>query len=371
MAAVGVRPMMDVMWTTSVQQDDPYNCDGGNQPRCLLKDGRPNTTIPPSVRRNLRRDLISAVLSTGPVGIGDGVGFTDVELLAPALRNDSRILKPAHMALKLDGWYVNGPFAGQSIWTAVSAPARDVDARSDRRADSRALLIGPAGATAGHWWWTILTTRVAAAIKPLEMEDLWPQPPAGASFLVSESFGFPTKAVVCVDGAVASSCLAPWNADQPLNISAPDLYPHGVPAGGVSGLETLAYRLLNAAPVLGPGWVLLGDTEKFVPASPQRLLVGKLLTPGEHPPPPAGDSLDERELFLDSGLCFAVTGSKGEKVAIAVVVPAPSSSRSPLQAALAGRVHRVRVTIGPSGVSQIRCTIADGCAAMETQSYLV
>ena len=82
---------MDVLWTTSIQPGDPYNC------------GIPCTDAlaPPSVRMNLQRDLIS-IVATLTVGIGDLIGGTAPKLLSTVLRDDEVILKAAHPFLRME-----------------------------------------------------------------------------------------------------------------------------------------------------------------------------------------------------------------------------------------------------------------------------
>jgi hypothetical protein len=70
LAPLGVRPFTDVLWTTATQSDDPRWGVGATRPTVL-------------------HDLIVATLSAGPIGFGDLVNHTDVQLLGLALRGDS------------------------------------------------------------------------------------------------------------------------------------------------------------------------------------------------------------------------------------------------------------------------------------------
>lgn len=117
LASLNIRPMMDVLWTTPIQPGDPYNC------------GIPckNALGPPSVRMNLMRDLVLAVLTAGPVGIGDVIGGTDVKLLTTALRADSVILKPAHPFLRLEKYYAQES-QKEMLWVAASVPGTGASA---------------------------------------------------------------------------------------------------------------------------------------------------------------------------------------------------------------------------------------------------
>ena len=171
MAALHIRPMMDVLWSTSVQPGDPYSASLDS----------------PSLRLNLQRDLALAVLSAGLVGIGDMVGGTDPVLLATALRADSVVLKPAHPLLRLERFYA-GADAGM-LWAAASVPARSASAALDRRANSLARLT-PLGSSnesaAAVWWFSLLATAVTPTFSaPLAPRDLFPPPPPGAAFIAA------------------------------------------------------------------------------------------------------------------------------------------------------------------------------------------
>jgi hypothetical protein len=72
--ALGLAPNKDVLWSTSVQPDNPY---GENA----------KETVPD-------RAILIATLSTGPVGIGDAVNLINVERIMKCCRQDGSILKP-------------------------------------------------------------------------------------------------------------------------------------------------------------------------------------------------------------------------------------------------------------------------------------
>ena len=72
--ALGLAPNKDVLWSTSVQPDNPY---GEN-----AKETFPD------------RAILIATLSTGPVGIGDAVNLTNVSRIMRCCRQDGLILKP-------------------------------------------------------------------------------------------------------------------------------------------------------------------------------------------------------------------------------------------------------------------------------------
>jgi hypothetical protein len=72
--ALGLAPNKDVLWSTSVQPDNPYS----ENAKEILPD----------------RAILIATLSTGPVGIGDAVNLTNVSRIMRCCRQDGLILKP-------------------------------------------------------------------------------------------------------------------------------------------------------------------------------------------------------------------------------------------------------------------------------------
>lgn len=90
LSALHIRPMMDVLWTSSIESEDPYTT------KCCGPNDLPSSVN--SHRTDLTKDLVIATLTAGPVGIGDKIGSTNVSLLMPALRSkeDAVILKPTH-----------------------------------------------------------------------------------------------------------------------------------------------------------------------------------------------------------------------------------------------------------------------------------
>jgi hypothetical protein len=72
--AIGIAPFKDVLWSTSMQPGSPY----GSSAIEVLPD----------------RQILAATLSTGPVAVGDGINFTNVERIMKCCRQDGLILKP-------------------------------------------------------------------------------------------------------------------------------------------------------------------------------------------------------------------------------------------------------------------------------------
>ena len=337
--AVGMRPMVDVLWTSSNQSDPRWRAG----------------TI---CRPNVLYDLVTAVLSTGPVGFGDLINDTDAGLLRRATRGlgDGTILKPASAALPLNRYYAAAPQGGAVITAAPTRPASSPDPSVDAVANSMAELLPPhapsgegdgmlpeatkqpqqrsAGTAARSisddaptqrpWGWVILGTNVDGqhpSGAPIQIEELWPKPAAGASYYVT----FPARTggtgygrlEACIDGAPAARCTRVWDSARPLPMGT-----YG--PTGTRGCPIHQFVLASASPVLPSGWAVLGDLRKLVPLSPQRFVVT------------AADAASPEMLR------FRVIGSAGDAVPVTVVTPG-------------GGVRVLNVTVGPKGSTAVSC----------------
>lgn len=383
LSALGVRPMMDVLWSTSIQPGNPYH------------ESRPNC----------EHDFIFTTLSTGPLGIGDMLNRTNVTLINAAIRTDGVILKPSSAALRLDRFYrvpcptdTTTPDQAQryEVTAAATTPAVHASSVLDDRADSRADLERENEIL----WWNILSTDklsqtddsmfsrkattctdvqnntafsgspiganytattpeqccVACAANPscqfwnlnapklttspgcffkapgntrhkqlgvtagkragpalpqplaapLRLAEMWPIPRMTTEYWVQE-WGNAS----CLNGSHASSCLSRWSWRTNLKIAATTdrhrVYPQ----------TTRLYRFFRAAPVLSSGWTLLGELSKFVPVSPQRLV---LRDSGGHSDS-LSNAVDSNEVASNTTLSFDVIGANGEQVSLAFVTP--------------------------------------------------
>ena len=72
--AIGLAPFKDVLWSTSVQPGSPYGANA--------KEDLPD------------RAILISTLSTGPVGPGDSINYTNVQRIMRCCRSDGVILKP-------------------------------------------------------------------------------------------------------------------------------------------------------------------------------------------------------------------------------------------------------------------------------------
>jgi hypothetical protein len=323
LAALQIRPVMDVLWTIESQPTR----NGGTRP-------------------DIVHEIIIATLTTGPVGFGDAINYTNATLLRQATRADDVILKPAAAAARVDAFYGDAGFGPGEVWAAASAPARDASASRDRRADSRAALSGAGGAAGdGVWWWTILATQVDQPVKALSPSALWPPSAPGTQFVAAEFGRAP-----CANNSVAASCLLAFGEGAAaLNVST---------QSGASGTAPRLWRLLSAAPVMPGGWVLVGEESKFVRVSPQRIVAAAFVAPA----PTASDAVDAAaELGADGGgLSFTVIGAPNEVVRLTIVAPATRGGAATAAAALDGQILLVDVVVSAGGSAGVQCRTGGG-----------
>ncbi|CAE8598043.1 unnamed protein product, partial [Polarella glacialis] len=309
--AMGVRPMVDVLWTNPEQSD-------------------PRWPKPSVCRPNIVHDIITAVLSTGPLGFGDLVGKTNASLLFKATRADGVILKPASAALRIDRFY--DPIQGGSeIWAAPTFPSRNADSKEDQLANSMAPLEDE------HceqlYGWMILATNVdknASGSAPVAVTELWPRPAAGTEFFVAQLEQFSSSGMLkplCINGSAVDSCLLRWNDSSPLPVTTGD-------TSKETGCVRHNFTLFAASPVLSSGWTLLGDLSKFVPVSPQRFVMAE---------------------SQETGLRFDVIGHPGEVVPVSMVTETGI--------VLVWDIHVTSTGKTSVACSEGRCVVSDGIGA--------
>jgi hypothetical protein len=103
--AMGIAPFKDVFWSTSFQPGSPYGIGA-------------HEVLP-------EREILIATLSTGPVGPGDGINYTNVERIMKCCRKDGLILKPDRPlttinALASDWAFYNGVSQGEVYSTRTT-----------------------------------------------------------------------------------------------------------------------------------------------------------------------------------------------------------------------------------------------------------
>lgn len=308
LSSCGLRPMKDVLWSRPQQHPNPY---------------------PQARRLNIEHDLIVAVLSTGPVGIGDAVNQSNRSFLMPAITRNGTILKPAAAAARMDRFYSGG--AGrqnEEIWTAISGPAR-----SANQVNSMGAFFDQ-----GTWWWfSILGTNLSPHVAPVAVEELWPQSREGQQYLVDRG-----RQSRCTNNSAAAACLRLWDASTPLAVGT---------GGGLPGPSDplRRFELLSAAPVLPGGWALIGEESKYVRVSPQRFVAPRSDMSASEKDGVSSDAARFANLGRGGALCFGLLGAPQELVTVTVVVPSERSGTP-----LAGMIRILDITLDSKGMASVK-----------------
>ena len=188
--------------------------------------------------------LVAAVaaLSRGPVGFADPLGGTNPAVLWPAMARNGSLLHPSRPATYLDAqWTGAGALAGLQ----VSAAHCDLGGGGLR---AYSLLAPVAGGG-------------AAVLAGLALGDLWPAPAAlpGLTPSPPRLLLWAFNASGCTAGGAAGACVVELGRGAPL--------PPPPPPSG----DAQPWALLNASPLLANGYALLGEVDKYVAASPDRV----------------------------------------------------------------------------------------------------
>lgn len=325
--ALDVRPFFDGTWTHATYSgasavDVPY---------------------PAGYTQNATElGMAISTLSTGPVGIGDKLGFTNATLARMTCASNGVLLKPSLPASPVDAFFNYGASCGPSgtpaaclqqagaeLWSAPSfVPIQYSAAASGDVAEAaRNLLRSAPGSLerygsaefAGRLGKTFPTVTACPFVSVLAVDvpaaanftllpaDLTPSlstaaaSVCGSSGLASSvvavpwSPGITGMAERCADGAPALNCVVPFGEATGLAIAtgaAPDRTAKGAAHD---------FEVWSLSPVLPTGYALLGELPKFTRVSPVR--IGGV----------AGSAAPS--------LTFTVDGAADEVVSLAVLVP--------------------------------------------------
>ena len=318
-AAVELAPFLDGVWSTGCQPA-PDNAYG-------------NATCEP----HSEALIAIATLSAGPVGFGDGLGFTNATLLNMTCRSDGVLLQPSLPAVNLEAYYAGAlaPAGARArIATAPSsipaAPAAAASASSGSAPYPRHFRAQPPQG-AQYTFLTVLAAFVGAEVR-VAAGDVWrggSSSGSGALYAQQRS-----RAAACTEGApaVASGCAARCaggGSDTLLTAS--------------TGAE--GHELWSIAPELPGGWAVLGELGKLTRHSPQRLQGVDPGCSGRHAAP---------------SLCLTALGAAGEALQLAFVDPS-------------GAVRLASLALGGSGSAAVACSCAQGgcaCAAEATPAQV-
>jgi hypothetical protein len=196
-------------------------------------------TDPEVAGTNGEPEALLSALSTGPVGLGDRVGRTDVELARRTCRADGVLIKPHVPVAAIDESMLAGPAFRPVVLVA--------ECHSDH--------------PAGRW-----TYAVALHANPAE------DPVEGEIAFAALGESAPTGDVVAWD----------WRAGTATRLGADGRWPVTL------GREDWAYLVL--APLLAGGWLaVVGDVTKLVPAGDARIAVAETPTGARVPVTGAGE----------------------------------------------------------------------------------
>jgi hypothetical protein len=217
--ALDIAPSKDAFWSTEVQPGSPF--------------GQGNATEPYSAM-----EAAIAVLSTAPVQLGDGVGFTNVTLALATCTSGGRLLQPSRPATAIDACFAADAFAD-----GASGPVA---------ARNHVLPVMSTHTLVGARAWAHILVIALAAPFQLAPANLPLDTALGAGDAGWVSFSGWSKF-----GGGAFGALADFSAAAPLALAAAP--------------DPLDWALLHAAPLFANGWALLGEASKIVPVSVLRI----------------------------------------------------------------------------------------------------
>ena len=266
-------------------------------------------------------NAVIAAFSTGPVGLGDGLGATDASVVLPACDAGGRLLQPDRPLLAVDATFSR---VGQD---PRGAPDGHCKSSWMSRADGGAVwssLTRLVGQTT-HFVLAINVSRPFV----LQRSDPWPRLNESSVF-VSRQWG---RTQPCTNGslAVASGCVLRASPAEAL----PDLRSRSAAANGTYALGESPFVLLAVHEVPASGWVLW-EEEKYVALSRARFLA-------------VGAS--------GSGLRAALRGAPGEVVKLVALRPQAAAAAAAAAADAAGpsewTVVTAQATLDSTGQGEV------------------
>lgn len=369
--AVGVRPFFDNIWTTGTQPGNWYNLT------------RPNVELEAAI----------AVLSRGPVWLGDGPGYTNATLVNSMCRQDGLLLGPSRSMTPLDAMFADqmqqgdygdresfdqgrveslgAPPGSNQLWASSSdvpvlPPCKADDPSDDACIGHRTVFGAVLGLPpAARPWnrhtapdapsstlvsrppprhappapdvlrsYTLLAVDLAGSAQ-VWPSDLWPPREPGQWMLA-----VPHGGTACGPGVAGSACGMEV-------VGGPDGAGFSVRTGAGNATEGVHdFAVWSVAPVLGGGWVLLGETDKVEWVSAGRF-VGMGVTSG-----------------MD-GVGVSVAGAVGESVRVDCVrvygegvhgeAGGSRDGQGDGEGPSIGAVRRVHVSVGEGGVGHGVC----------------
>ena len=206
--AVGIVPMKDCFWTTAVE---------------------PNYQYPGVVWHEFQLHVIVAVLSNGPVWVGDAVGSLNMTALQPAMMADGTLLRPLSPCTALDYMFSAQWDGGEACLTSS----------------------GPTAMPATH---IVLIADTSSSVT-VSLADLLDD---GSARYAAIQWGHSIKVPITVALNASGDFVVPALREAGANMSDYN--------------RSIAWQLWTLAPVLAYDWLILGEQGKFVAVSDQRIV---------------------------------------------------------------------------------------------------
>lgn len=180
--------------------------------------------------------LVLALMSSGPVGISDSIGHTNITLAKRAIRSDGVLLKPMKAITAVDSTFLKKP-ASHYLYSTFG--------------------LGPS--------WIYVSFFSEENAVSVTKRDFWPKLDPGSDSLVYRHF-HSSSACVHNKDAATSSCVAGLVSRSGLGNS--DLMiPMGSQGDHSPYAPAITYVWQNC---VESKWFLLGELSKYVPLSPAR-----------------------------------------------------------------------------------------------------
>lgn len=217
--ALDIAPSKDAFWSMEVQPGSPFGHGNATEPYAAM-------------------EAAIAVLSTAPVQLGDGVGFTNVTLALATCTIGGRLLQPSRPATAIDACFAADAFADGASGP-VAARSHNLPVMSTH------TLVG------ARAWAHILVIALAAPFQ------LAPAHLPLDTALDTGDVGWVSYSGWSKFGGGAFGALADFSGAAPLALAAAP--------------DPMDWVLLHTAPLLSSGWALLGEPAKLVPVSALRI----------------------------------------------------------------------------------------------------
>lgn len=230
--ALGAAPSKDTLWTSDNNKTAIPGCQWTEDHEAPAAE----------------LHLVLSLMSTGPVGISDAIGMTNINLLKRAIAADGTLLKPTKAITAVDSTFIKTTAGG----------------RLEKKGD---YIYGTAGI--GMSW--IFVSFKMEENYSVYLSDFWPPPNTFPALFVHRTFD---EGEGCIhdNDAISSGCIQlisiPRNDQMQQVFEAPKTgkNSHTSPPG--ADFEPVVTSVWQSCPY--SGWFFLGELSKYVPLSPAR-----------------------------------------------------------------------------------------------------